>query len=171
MKIVAFLRAAQYDGSNSASLLTTIGGDVTIVSESAGVLTLDTCGNTRVVHTGDWVRYSDGCVQQVYTPAAFSEVFLQENDLVNAEDVPQTGVRSIGFAAVPALLLGASANVAVTMSPALPDSSYAATARIVGAVGSLTVTSVVVTDEDTVTVTVHAGVAYVAGAQVCVWAL
>lgn len=156
MKVTAYVNVIQYTGSNSAAILALTGGDIETVSETGGIWTVTSCGNEHVIHTGDWVRYAAGCIQQTYSDTAFHDQYLAQ------------GLSGVGVASVPALALNASTNVAVQISPAQPDSSYTPEARLVGAIGQLSITNVTVTDQDTVTVTVQAGLAYVSGAQVLV---
>lgn len=75
-KIHEYRTVIQYDGANSAAVLAAVGGDITIVTETGGVLTVDTCGNTWAINTGDWVRFGQGCVHAVYTPAQLAEAWL-----------------------------------------------------------------------------------------------
>lgn len=168
-KIIAYLNAIQYDGTNSAAILTAInvgGGSAVIDSETGGVLTIGSCGNHDNVAVTDWVRYDHFCVVQVHHDGSFHRDYLLDTEISG----DQSALTGVGTATVPALLLGASTTVAVDVAPAQADSSYSVVARLVGAVGSLTVTSTSVVDVDTVNVTVHAGVAYLAGAQVLVLA-
>lgn len=84
------------------------------------------------------------------------------------------GVKAIGVAPVPTLLLSGSATVAVTLQPAMPDSSYTAYASKFAGVSltDLAITSVTVVDEDTVNVGVsNVGLLTIAGASVMVHAV
>lgn len=76
VKIYNYLRAVQYDGTNSADINTLIGGGLTTVSESGGVWSFTSCGNSWTVGSGDWIRYSSGCVTQVYTSAQLAAEYL-----------------------------------------------------------------------------------------------
>lgn len=65
-------------------------------------------------------------------------------------------------------MLGASTTVQVTISPAMQDTDYVYSVILTGASGGLSITSSSIVSASRVDVTVQAGVAYVAGAQVVV---
>lgn len=167
--IVDRKQAVQYTGTNSAD----IDGLITqfdITSEVGGVLNFDSAGSSFSANTNDWIVYFQGMVFNTFSPSAFN-TFYSCNAL--CDDV--TGglqVLSVGVAETPLLLAGASAVVAVTLVPAMPDSSFNAYAQLFGAaniLASLSITGVSVVDADTVNVTVqNTGLLTLGGAHVIV---
>lgn len=178
---VTFLsQSIQYTGSNSADIDSQV-PDVSIVSESGGVLTLLFNGNNVIVNTGNWIIWDVGGLV-VFSNAQYlaerdcvalcSQVEAVAGDLATLGAV--TAVRSVGMAAVPTLLLGQDTTVAVTLQPAMPDSGYAAHATKFGgvALGDLSITSVSVVDEDTVNVAVdNVGLGTISGVTLMVHAI
>lgn len=140
-------------------------GDFSLVSESASSLTVEGVwsgsepsqlaiddGGAYVYRGEDWIGER--------TAAQMASIYRDEP--------AGGGVVGLGTAQVPAILLNGDADVAVTVVPAQPDAGYTADAWLVGAIGSLSINSVTVTDEDTVTVNVQAGLAFAGGASVVV---
>lgn len=80
--------AIQYTGSNSAAigaLLT----DFTIISETGGVLTVQSGGPTFVINTNDWVCCQQGYLMEVRTPSEFIYFYTEliQTGVVSALDV------------------------------------------------------------------------------------
>lgn len=66
--------AIQYTGSNSAAIDALI-ANFNIISEAAGVLTVESGGPTFVVNTNDWVCWVQGFIVEIRTPAEFAYFF------------------------------------------------------------------------------------------------
>lgn len=193
INIVERKHAVQYDGSNSADIDDFF--PVNTLSEAGGVWTFESppSGPTYVVNTSDWIVFFQNMVFGTFSPGAFdlffscnvtcadidpvvvselSEAVDDINDAIAALNTTPA-IRSAGVAAVPTLLLGGSTTVAVQLSPAMPDSSYAARAFKFAGVSltDLNITSVTVVDSDTVNVAVsNVGLGTIVGASVLVTA-
>lgn len=195
--VILLQQSIQYTGSNSAHIDAQV-PNTSIVSEVGGVLTLSCNGDTKILNTNDWLVF-DVSGYTVFTNALYlaerdcvaicSEVAAVQSDVDDlAEDLSDlaTGVstlsssvtgafvRSLGVAPVPTLLLGQDTTVAVTLQPAMPDSSYSAYAATFGGVNlaDLDVTAVSVVDTDTVNVAVdNVGLGTVSGVTVMVHAI
>lgn len=159
--------AIRYDGMNSSDVLPLFefnGWTASITSEVGGVLTIhsDTHNVDFVINTGDWC-YNDKEVPDSHGFVVTNTVF---NELFFKTDI------SVGFAAVPTLLLSQSATVSVTLEIPFLDTNYSAVALITGSLnllGALQVNSVTVIDEDTVNVVVqNTGLVTLSGASVLV---
>lgn len=177
-------RAIQYTGSNSAEIDSEI-SLFTVVSESGGVLTFNSASSGLVANTGDWIAFTQGYVTGVFNNTDFFTFYVQDvwaADLAALEtrvDDVETGlagvgaaaVRSAGVASAGTLLLGVPQNVAVQLIPAMPDSSYTASAYLFGTgvnLSQVSINSVTVTDADTVTVNVSTSLVSVPGVHVLV---
>lgn len=170
-------KAIQWTGSNSAEIDAAI-TDLTIDSSIGGVLTVTSSGTQFVLNTGDWAAFWQGYINGVYTNSQFNFYFVEnavgsDVDALEAAlgSVGSAAVRSAGVASAPTLLLGTPANVAVQLIPAMPDSSYTASAYIFGTgvnLGQVTINSVTVTDSDTVTVQVQTGLVSLPGVHILV---
>lgn len=197
VNIVERKHAVQYDGTNSGDIELLF--PLTHISETGGVWTFESGGPTWAVNTNDWIVYYQNYVFSTFSPTAFEWFFrcnaecgdLQTQDIQDLQEAVETlegqvedltaevaslggaSVRSVGIAAVPTLLLGASTTVAVQLSPAMPDSSYTARAfKFAGvSLSDLNITSVTVVDADTVNVGVqNVGLLTLTGASVLVTA-
>lgn len=175
-------KSIQYTGSNSADIDIQVPG-VSITSEVDGVLTLN--GGQFILNTNDWILFNSvmittlsnnqwlnewGCVALC---SELNEVVADlddvTDDLLAATSFP--ALRAFGVAPVPTLLASQSTTVAVPITPAMPDSSYTATAQLFAgiAIGALQINSVTVVDEDTVNVAVqNTGLVSLSGANVMV---
>lgn len=195
---VTFLsQSIQYTGSNSADLDSQV-PNVSIISESGGVLRLDHEGTTLVLNINDWLVFDISsyavfshtqylaerdciviCSDLADTEASVSDVADDLSDLTSSVATLSTAivgafVRSIGVAPIPTLIQNQSTTVAVQLQPAMPDSGYSAYATTFAGVSlaSLSVDSVTVVDADTVNVALtNNGVATIAGASVMVHAI
>lgn len=184
-------QSIQYTGSNSADIVSQVPG-LTFDSEVGGVLTVLYNGNPMVLATNDWVIFNPfvtfpmGNTQYLAEWQCVSvcddlgsletDIDGLETDLaaletqVNAISVG-TPVRSIGVAPVPTLVLNASATVAVTLAPAMPNTSYTPYAKLFAGISivGLTINSVTVVNASTVNVVVqNLGLVTLAGANVMV---
>lgn len=137
---------------------------MSVTEDTGTALTYDDSNTSRQLAVGDAVLCSDGEAVQKAPQASMARHTIP---VVRRSDVQQR----LGMATVPALLLNQSETVAVQLGSAMPDADYEAHALLIGSVGSLHITAVAVVDVDTVNVTVQAGLAYVAGAQLVVSAL
>lgn len=177
INVVSTLLAVQYTGSNSGDIAALDQFDFNNASESAGVWTFQSPpdSTTFVVQTNDWILYAQN---QVFLRVPNSEFLTNYSCNSLCADVEAlssaTAVRAIGCAPVPSLVLSASTTVAVTLQPAMPDSSYTAYAALFAGISitSLQINSVTVVDEDTVNVVVqNVGLVTLAGATVTVHAV
>jgi hypothetical protein len=185
VNIVESRKSIQYSGANSTEIDSEI-TDLTIDSEIAGVLTVTSNGSQYVVNTGDWINFWQGYIQGVFSNATFglyyiahpvgdvdiSELETAIDDLEDAvSGLSSSAVRSTGVATAPTLLLNTPADVAVQLVPAMPDTSYTATAHVFGSgisLSNVTINSVTITDTDTVTVSVQTGLVSLAGVNILV---
>ena len=83
MKIYQYAEAIQYDGTNGAAIAAAVGGDFEVTASGPGVpLEFVSCGNVSdgswlvPVPVGGWLRYGDGCAQEVLTAEAFAAGWL-----------------------------------------------------------------------------------------------
>lgn len=175
--VVSTLRAVQYDGTNSGDITALDEFDFNNSSESGGVWSFQSPpdATSYTINTGDWILYAQNMVM---LKNSNSEFILQYSCNTLCADVGgfSSGqqVRAMGFAPVPSLVLNATANIDVTLSPAMPDDTYTAHAsKFAGvSVTDLNITSVTVVDEDTVTVGVqNVGLLTLAGATIAVHAV
>lgn len=162
-----------YDGTNGSEIEAAVLG-LTLVSDTGSEMTWEDGGsNTHVTAVGDGVRLA-GAVDEGFTAegnVTAAEMAVCNRPLQVAFAAPVVPTLAVGSAPVPSLLLGASTTVSVDLHSDMPSTNYQVDAAITGAVGSLAITGLSIVDEATVQVTVHAGVAYVSGAQVLVVAL
>lgn len=172
------LHAVQYDGTNSGDITALDPGfDFNNDSESSGTWTFQSPPDSTTfnVHTGDWILYSQNQVFYVKTNTEFGREWDCNITCGDAESLASgLVVRAAGVAPVPTLLLSGSANVNVTLQPAMPDDTYTAYASKFAGVSivDLQIDSVTVVDEDTVTVGVsNVGLATITGASVMVHAV
>lgn len=168
VNIVDRYQAIQYTGSNSAEIDAAI-SDFTIVSETGGVLTFQSPGggSNQTASTNDWLRYTQGTVQSVHSPSAFTTFFT-------VVSVPaDLGILAAGIKECPTLSPG-NTVVSVDLTTTMPDTSYTPQAQIfaaAGILGSVSITSVDVNDADTVDVTVNnSGLVGLTGARILVTA-
>lgn len=197
--IVERRHGVQYDGTNSGDIDALF--SLNTLSESGGVWMFESPpgSSTYTVNTNDWIVYAQNMAFATHSPTAFVNFYrcnaecadvesldvqaLQEAvetlegemDALQAEVDALGGVsiRSVGVAAVPTLLLGASATVAVQLNPAMADSSYTAKAFKFASVSlvDLQINSVTIVDADTVNVNVeNTGLVTLSGASVLVTA-
>lgn len=113
--------AIQYTGTNSAEIDGLI-TDFVISSEVGGVLTFTSQGNPYMANTGDWIRYTQGFVENVHTTANLNFIFIRNavhDDLAAAT----AGLKTAGIKEVPAVALASTVNVDVTLTPALASTS------------------------------------------------
>lgn len=172
INIVLKYKAIQYDGTNSAQ----IDGLITyfdITSESGGVLHADSSSGSFTINTNDYVVYNQGSIYGVHSPTDFNTFYICNSACEDTAGFASgTPARAVGVASVPALLLNASTTVGVTLTPAMPDTSYTANAFPFNGVvlaANLQVTSVSIVSASLVNVVVQSvGVATLAGANVMV---
>lgn len=191
-------KAVQYDGTNAAEVASIFDANYAQVSATGSQLDFTYNGTPRTAFTTDWVRTNQGFWFGTFTNAEFtsqqivladgsgtqtqidaldSRLDTLEGQTLDArldvlEAAPDAELVSAGIRETPTLLLGQSANIAVDIIPAMPDSSYTASAQLfasASALGSLSITGVSVTDADTVTVTVqNSGLVNLSGVHVLV---
>lgn len=166
------LFAVQYTTTNSSEIITfleTYGEDWYVVSEAAGVLTMNVVGDpiaNVVMNNTNWIVQNAVGDQNVFDIPVFTNtVFI--NRYFRTE-------MSGGWGSVPTLLLSQSTTVDVTLKLPFFDTNYAAIAFISGGLdllGGLNITSVTVIDEDTVRVGIqNTGLVTLSGANVGVLA-
>lgn len=191
-------QSIQYTGSNSAAIDAAI-TDFTIDSQAGGVLTFTSSGNQFVANTGDWINYWQGYVNGVYTNSQFLFYFIQNaapaditalqtqqatntaNIATNTANIATMNatlggvntqaLRSAGVASAGTLLLGVPQNIAVTLVPAMPNTTYTAQAFLFGTgvnLSQVTVNSVTKTSGSVVTVNVSTTLASLPGVQILV---
>lgn len=173
INIVLKYKAVQYDGTNSAQ----IDGLITnfdVISESGGVLQFDSSG-TFTAHTNDWVVFAQGSCFGVFPTNDFNNFFDCNISCSDAADYTSgVVVRRVGVAPVGALQLNASTTVGVALDPAMPSTSYSASALLFAEttnIAGLQINSVTVVSDSLVNVVVQSvGVATMAGANVMVTA-
>lgn len=175
MPYVNRIDAILYDGSNAAAVIDWIeaynaqyGVQLGWTFEGASLNQDGSIDITpfypNVVQVGEWLVFTQSSIN-VHTGDSFEVNFSN----LTATDLAIDAATVVGVADVPGpLLLGASIPVDVTLSSAFMDTSYAATAFLVGAKAPLTVGTITKLNASTVRVQVSAGLAYTAGAQVVV---
>jgi hypothetical protein len=183
VNVVDTLLGVQYDGTNSADIIALDVFDFNNSSEAAGVWTFQSPPESTVfvVHTGEWILFAQNQVLSRVSDADFNNNYScnvlcsDVEPLVSAVESLAAGVvRAMGVAAVPSLILNATANVDVTLQPAMADSGYDAYASLFAGVSlsNLQINSVTVVDQNTVTVAVqNVGLVTLAGASVMVHAV
>jgi len=174
INIVSHRKAVKYTGANSAD----IDGMITnfdITSESGGVLHFDSNSSSFTVNTNEWIVFYQGAAEEVHTQTSFDGFFACNTLCADTAGFASgVQVRAVGVATVPLLLVGGSATVAVTLQPAMPDSTYNAYASKFAGVSltDLSINSVTVVNSTTVNVAVsNTGLATITGASVMVHAL
>lgn len=169
INIVESRKAVQYTGSNSAEIDSLI-TDLTIDSESGGVLTVTSASTQYTVNTTDWILFWQGFITHVFTNASLPTYYLGNAVLSDVAALATEAVRSVGVGTAPTLLLNTPVDVAVQLIPAMPDTSYTPTAFLfgTGVLGNVTINSATITDEDTVTVNVQTSLASLAGVNILV---
>lgn len=180
INIVDTMVAVQYDGTNSGDIVALDAFDFNNSSESAGTWSFQSPpdATSYTIHTSDWILYAQN---QVFQKVSNSEFVTNYRCNVLCPDVETLEslvlapkVQAIGVAPVPTLVLNATANIDVTLQPAMADDTYNAYAhKFAGvALANLNITSVTVVDEDTVTVGVqNTGVVTLSGATILVHAV
>lgn len=161
-------QAVQYTGSNSADIDAQV-PNVSIISESGGVLILDVNGNPLTVVTGDWVIFNVSGVA-----ALQDSQFLTEWDCVVRCEEMSSVVSAIGIALVPTLDPTDSVIVPVTLNPPMPTATYTAYASRFSSTSTsdLAINSVTVVDTDTVNVLVqNMGLTTISGASIMIHAV
>jgi len=170
INIVESRKAIQYTGSNSAEIDSTI-TDLTIDSETGGVLTVTSSGSQYTVNTGDWIVFWQGAILSKHSNATLAVFYLENALASDLASLASEAVRSAGVTSSPTLLLNTPVDVAVQLVPAMADSSYTASAYIFGTgvnLGQITINSVTVTDADTVTVNIETSAASTLGVHILV---
>jgi len=166
VSVTSKFEAAQYDGTNGSDIADWL-QDATFVSDDGEELVLS------MVYGGE------------YTVPVNAFVIRQESyglwghyvgaDYTNKWSLIPVITQAIGIANVPSLVADATTTVSVTLTASFADSSYNAQAVLVGGVGvlaALEITSVTVTDINTVDVAVHnTGLITLSGAQILVTAI
>lgn len=173
INVINSMRAVQYDGTNSSDIIALDEFNFDNSSEANGVWSFQSPPESTlfVVQTNDWILYTQNQVMLRSSPNEFASQYSC-NTL--CEDVAAPAAQAIGVAPIPELAPDATADVDVTLQPALADSLYDAYAQTFAGVSlaDLAVTSVTVVDEETVTVGVHnTGLQTLAGATVLVHAV
>lgn len=177
--VVPALYAIQYDGTNGAAVVSALNGNlITDTGTQLDWLGADTFPYTLLL--GEWAIWT-------FTPAlnplgipvydaTFAVQYRNLQALVTSLAPTGAGaslVQSSGSAAVPASVLGQTANYDVTMSPALPDTSYKPVAQLRGAPGIISghgILSVTVLSTTQVRVSIQSAAASLAGGSVVVTA-
>lgn len=178
INVVNTLVAVQYDGTNSGDIAALDPGfDFNNATENSGVWSFQSPPDSTsfTINTSDWILYAQNAVVQKVTNTDFTNNYSCNTLCPDLEVLSSVGtVQAIGVAAVPTLLASGTANVNVTLQPAMPDDEYDAYASKFAGVSltDLTITSVTVVDEDTVTVGVqNVGLLTLTGASVMVHAV
>lgn len=186
INIVTALTAVQYDGTNSSDIVALDPGfTLNNQTEVGGVWSFNSPPDSTfyTVDTNDYIVFGQNQVFYVWTPAEY-ELQYQCNITCEDLDAALSGalaevpggemIRAYGVGAVPTLLLSTSADVDVTLQPAMPDTSFTAYANKFASVSlvDLAINSVTIIDEDTVRVNVsNTGLVTLAGASVSVHAV
>lgn len=180
INVVTTLRAVQYDGTNSGDIIALDEFDFNNASESGGVWSFQSPPDSTsyTINTGDWILYAQN---QVMLKNSNSEFAMQYSCNALCPEVQALEaialapkVQAMGVAPVPLLLASGTANINVTLQPAMADDTYNAYAHKFAGVSltDLDITSVTVVDEDTVTVGVeNVGLVTLTGASVLVHAV
>jgi hypothetical protein len=177
INIVSTLRTVQYDGTNSGDIIALDEFDFNNSSESAGVWSFQSPPDSTsyTVRTNEWIQFAQNMVMAIVSNADAANNYSCN---VLCEDIEPFAaltsvplVSALGVAGVPSLLASGTANVTVTLQPAMADDTYSAYAhKFAGvALDDLQINSVTVVDEDTVTVAVeNTGSQTIAGASIMV---
>jgi len=151
--------ASQYTGANGTAVVADAGG--VLVSDNGSTLVLTINDIQYSVPSGQWLVWSsNGATNNVADIIPTAEY--------QGRYVPIPRPSAVGAEDVPALLLGANADVDITLSRAMAGTSYDVESWLVGAHATLTKNATSIVDESTVRVNVSTGLAYTAGAQVLV---
>ena len=159
INVVTRLHAVQYDGTNSneiANVLFALNNE----TESGGTWTFQSPPDSTAftIHTDDWILYAQN---QAFSKSPDNEfdVLYSCNTLCGDTSAFSTGqqVRALGVAVVAPLVVSGTADVDVTVRPAMPDTGYSPYAAAFGdgSVDDLQINSVTVVDEETVRVAVE----------------
>lgn len=161
----------QYDGTNGSYIAGTWNTYITFVSDNGTTFVYQDGDDTnRNVSVGNWLT------QQMGVGDSFPALETNSEYLARWVPVPEAQTFDLtlaaGYALTPTILASASANVAVDLDTTMSGTGYEASAVLAGAaslLGSLAITGVSITDNNTVTVTVqNNGVVSLAGATVIV---
>lgn len=184
INIVNTLLGVQYDGTNSGDIVALDMFDFNNATENAGVWSFNSPTDSTyfTVHTGEWILFAQNMVMSVVSNADAinnysCNVLCEDIEAITAQVEAleaNPSVRAMGVAAVPLLLASGTANINVTLQPAMPDTSYTAYANKFAGVSltDLQINSVTVVDEDTVQVAVqNVGLLTLTGASVAVHAV
>jgi len=169
--VVPYRESIQYDGTNGSYIIDTwLSGSVTLISDTGTTLTWENFEESvNHVDINGWLTKFEVSDQdpQGWSNANYLSQFVELPS-------PPVLVLASGYALTPNILASASANVAVDLDTTMSGTSYEASAVLAGAsslLGSLAITSVAITDTNTVTVTVqNNGLLALAGATVVVTA-
>lgn len=181
INIIDRRRAVQYDGTNSGDIIALDEFDLNNSSvDGGGVWTFQSPPDStlRTIAPDDWVVYSQNAVNSNHPPGEFNTFYECNTTCPEVEAfasfASEPKIQAMGIAPVPPLTLNQTADVDVTLQPALADDTYDAYAHLFAGVSlsNLQINSVTVVDGDTVTVAVqNTGVATLSGASVLVHAV
>lgn len=176
--VVPLTRAVQYDGTNSADIDAAI-DDFTIIMETGGTLTFESNGGQHAVPTNGHIIFNQtGVVIEAVADGYYNDYYQEIPDPAavtaleeNVDALPDS-IEGVGVATFGAIVATQSADVPVTLMPAMPDSDYQPAAQLFGGtnLGALAITAIDVVDADTVTVTVQNNGLVSLGASVLVTA-
>jgi len=180
INIVNTLRAVLYDGTNSGDIVALDEFNFNNSSESGGVWSFQSPPDSSsfTINTGEWIVYAQNQVLSRASDTEFQSFYrcnalcADVQALESLASAPK--VQAMGVAPVPTLLLSGTANINVTLQPAMADDTYDAYAHKFAGISltDLQINSVTVVDEDTVTVAVeNIGLLTIAGASVMVHAV
>lgn len=176
INVVTTLRAVQYDGTNSGDIIALDEFDFSNANESSGVWSFQSPPDSTsfTFHTGDWILYAQNQVMSKSTNVDFAREYSCNALCAEVQALQVPKVQAMGVAAVPTLDANDTADIDVTLQPAMADDSYDAYAQVFAGVdvSNLQINSVTVVDEDTVTVAVqNMGLTTLSGASVLVHAV
>lgn len=177
INVVTSLSAVQYDGTNSGDIIALDAFDFNNATENAGVWSFQSPpdATSYIINTGDWILFAQNMVMLKNSNSEFLMQYSCNSLCSDVEALEGSiSVSSMGVAPVPPLLASGTANVNVTLQPAMADNTYTAYAFKFAGVSltDLDITSVTVVDEDTVTVSVeNVGLVTLTGASVLVHAV
>lgn len=177
INVVTTLRAVQYDGTNSGDIIALDEFDFNNATENAGVWSFQSPPDSTsyTFNTGDWILFAQNMVMLRNSNSEFNMQYSCNSLCADVQAVADSvSVSSMGVAPVPLLLASGTANINVTLQPAMADDTYTAYAFKFAGVSltDLNITSVTVVDEDTVTVGVqNVGLVTLTGATVLVHAV
>jgi len=163
--------SAQYDGTNGAYIAGTLNTGITFVSDTGTVLTYKDGDNiNRTMNLGEWMVVGQHYDSYPY-PFPNAQYGLYYVEVLSIPDI----TLAMGYALTPAITgSGGTANVAVDLNTSMSGTNYEASAALAGTsalLADLEITSVAITDSNTVTVTVqNNGLLALAGATVIVTA-